>query len=249
MSSLTTNFNFYLPELGDGAQNGHYWGAQVNQNFTDLDTLVQARVTKIDPRTTGTYQHGTAPDYFELEADGTPVMHGAATVWDDINISLVPPQGKASTPAIIPFNGDARLDCYAFSGTNPTPDEIHSSLEVLHGYLEGSDIHFHLHWYPTDTNTGNVVWQLRYAWFNPGTVPPAATTVAQTVAVSGVAWQEQTTAFVISGSGKKMGSRFVFSLFRDATDPGDTYAHNAAVTDMGIHYQQDTIGSRLITTK
>lgn len=170
-------------------------------------------------------------------------------LWNDINVSLVPPQGGAAAPAIIPFNGDARLDCYAFSGTNATPDEIHSSLEILHGYKEGSDISFHLHWYPTNTTVGNVKWQLRYTWFNNGTVPGAATTVFSTVATSGTAWLEQNTAITISGAGMKMGSRFVFSLFRDATDAADTYAFRAAVTDMGIHYEIDAVGSRSVALK
>ena len=170
-------------------------------------------------------------------------------LWNDINVSLVPPQGGAAAPAIIPFNGDARLDCYAFSGTNATPDEIHSSLEILHGYKEGSDIVFHLHWYPTNTTVANVKWKLRYTWFNNGTIPGAATTVFSTVATSGTAWQEQNTGITISGAGMKMGSRFVFSLFRDATDAADTYAFNAAVTDMGIHYEIDAVGSRSVALK
>ena len=46
-----------------------------------------------------------------------------------------------------------------------------------------------------------------------------------------------------------MGSRFVFCIFRDATDPQDTYAANAAVTDTGIHYERDGFGSRQMLVK
>lgn len=164
--------------------------------------------------------------------------------YNDINVSLVPREAGSATPATIAFNGDSRLKCLAFSGTNATPDEIPSSMEVLHDYKEGTDISFHIHWYPTNALAGNVKWQLRYAWFNRGTVVPAATTVFVTEAASGVAWQEKTSVITISGVGMTMGSRLVFSLFRDATDATDTYAYNAAVSDMGVHYQRDSFGSR-----
>ncbi len=192
---------------------------------------------------------GSGTDYTEFEADGTMKFVGEAAVWNDVNISLVPPQGGASAPAIIAFNGDTNLDCYAFSGTNPTPDEVHSSLEVLHGYEEGTDIHFHIHTYPTDANTGNAKLSLRYSWFNRGETPTAGATVSQVLPMPGVAWKETTFSWTISGAGKTMGSRFVFSIFRDATDPQDTYAHDLAFTDAGIHYEIDQVGSREVLVK
>ena len=249
MATITTFYGLYLPSLGDGAGNGQIWATQVNNNFTVIDTTMNGLVTKVDPRTTGTFQHGTAPNYFELEADGTPVLHGDATVWNDINISLVPPQGGGAAPAIIAFNGDANLDCYAFKGTGAGTDEIHSSFEVLHDYLEGSDLHYHIHWYPTTAAVGDVKWTLRYAWFNRGTVPGAATSVSEVSTTPGVAWREQTTSFTISGIGKTMGSRFVFSISRSPADPQDTYAAYVAVTDTGAHYEKDGLGSRQMLVK
>ena len=245
---LTTDPTY---EPGDGGYTNYVGGGYAAGSVDLSPYAIDSEVVHIAgaETITGQKKFGTDTDNSTFEADGTLKFNGAATVEDDINISLVPPQGGAAAPAIIAFNGDARLDCYAFSGTNPTPDEVHSSLEILHGYEEGSDISFHLHWYPTDTTLGNVKWQLRYTWFNKSTVPGAAVTVAVVSATSGVAWQEQTTSFSISGAGKTMGSRFVFSIFRDATDAQDTYAHRAAVTDMGVHYEKDTVGSRTTLTK
>ncbi len=195
---------------------------------------------------------GVTPDYSEFEADGTLVAYGGATVWDDINVSLVVQTSGAAAPTNIAFKDDTgvgALKCPAFSGTNAIPDELPSSLEVLHGLKEGSDVHLHLHWYPTDTNVGNVKWQARYVWFNRGTVPGAPATASVTQAAGGVAWQEHTAVFTLDGTGKTMGSRLVFNIFRDATDAADTYAHLAAVTDVGVHYEKDTQGSRQILVK
>lgn len=199
---------------------------------------------------TGTKKFGSSLNYSTFESDGTLKFVGDATVIDDINTSVVPHTGGGAVPAVIAFNGDPYLKCIAFSGTNPIPDELPTSLEVLHGYKEGSDIRLHFHWYPTDNNSGNVKWQLRYVWFDHDTVPGAGTTVSvvETVAVN-TAWLERASVFVISGTGKHMGSRFVYCLFRDPTDAQDTYAHNAAMTDLGLHYEKDTVGSRTTLTK
>lgn len=198
---------------------------------------------------TGQKKFGDAVNNSTFEADGTLKFNGNATVTDDINISLVPPQGGAAAPTIIAFNGDSNLDCYAFSGTNATPDEVHSSLEVLHGYQEGDDIKLHIHTYPTDASAGNAKLSLRWTWFNRGTAPGPATTSTQVMAMPGVAWQETTFVWVLPGAGKTMGSRLVFSIFRDATDAQDTYAHNLAFTDIGLHYEKDTVGSRTTLAK
>lgn len=172
-----------------------------------------------------------------------------SSAYNDINISLVPQTSGASVPATIAFNGDTYLKCIAFNGTTANIDALPCSMEVLHDYKEGTDIEFHVHWYPTNATVANVKWQLRYAWFNKGSAVPAGTTVSIVQATSGVAWQEQHAEIVISGTGKTMGSRFVFCLFRDPTDASDTYGANAAVTDMGLHYQRDSLGSRTAEAK
>jgi len=195
---------------------------------------------------------GGATDYTEFEADGTRRARGGATTWNDINVSVVPLTAGSATPATIDFLGDTgvgKLKCVGFSGTNPTPDEIPFTREILHDYEEGSDIRIHIHWYPINNTVGNVKWQMRYTWFERETVPPAPVTVSSVQATSGTAWQEQTTNFVVSGAGMKMGSRFVCNIFRNSQDVQDTYAFNAAVTDMGIHILSDTDGSRELLTK
>lgn len=41
MSGQTSVYNFYLPDLGDGAKNGRTWGTQVAANFAAIDTLLK----------------------------------------------------------------------------------------------------------------------------------------------------------------------------------------------------------------
>jgi hypothetical protein len=43
--ATTSNFNFYLPGIGDGTNNALPWGTQINNNFTSIDSLLKDRPT------------------------------------------------------------------------------------------------------------------------------------------------------------------------------------------------------------
>jgi hypothetical protein len=194
-------------------------------------------------------KYGGADHYTEFEADGTLHMVGDATNWNDINKALLPLSIGVNVPSIIAVNGASHLKVRAFNG-NATMEELGEGCEILHDYKEGTDIQPHLHWAATTADAGNVKWQLAYMWINRDGTYSGETIIDVTVAASEVAWKEQRTNFpAISGTGKEIGSRFQFVLFRDPADVADTYAHDAAAFDFGIHYERDTIGSREITTK
>jgi hypothetical protein len=40
--ATTPNYNFYLPEVGDGSVNSRPWGLQVNANFTNIDATLKS---------------------------------------------------------------------------------------------------------------------------------------------------------------------------------------------------------------
>ena len=92
--------------------------------------------------------------------------------------------------------------------------------------------------------------QLEYAWIDRGGVVSSSTVISFVAATSGVVGKEERTSFpAISGTGKHIGSRFVFRLFRDSADASDTYTDSIGAFDFGVHYEIDTVGSRQITTK
>lgn len=194
-------------------------------------------------------KYGTDTDNTEIEEDGTIKLNGAATTWNDLNKSLLPLSTGANVPPIIAVNGAAYLKVRAFNG-NATVHELGEGCEILHDYKEGTDIQPHLHWAATTAAAGNVKWQLAYMWVDRDGVFENETIISVTVAASGIAWTEQRTNFpAISGTGKHIGSRFQFVLFRDPADAADTYADPAAAFDFGLHYERDTLGSRQITAK
>lgn len=188
---------------------------------------------------------GGADNYTEFEADGTMHAVGDAVTYDDINISM---QSLGTTGATVMDTITIDNNNFkAFKGTGVQAQQADGSTEILHPYLEESDIHPHIHWMTEDGSAGDVKLFLGYRWWNRGGVMPAETVVSGVTTVTGVTHQSFRTDFTLSGAGKQHGSRFVFRVFRDPA--ADTYEHYVIPLDFGIHYGKDTTGSRTMDTK
>jgi len=191
---------------------------------------------------------GDATNYSEFEADGTLKMNGAATVFNDINLSANALGTGASSPSKAAI-ASTTIRTYAFNGT-ATADELHGSFEIPHSYKEGSNLSFHVHWMPTTAGAGDVKWQLEYFWINEGGTASTSDTVSITTTAGGTAWVEKISTFAdISGASKTSQGRFAFRIFRDPSDVADTYGDSAALLDVGVHFEEDTIGSRTVNAK
>jgi hypothetical protein len=152
----------------------------------------------------------------------------------------------STPPAFAAFLGGI----YTFRFDAGSADEVHGAVELQHDYREGSNLVFHVHWSPSTTNTGNIVWGVEYTVQNPNGVFAAPTTVAMTpAAASGTVARHQLNNIVtITGTGLKIGAILAFRLYRQ-NGGTDTFTGNAFLHSVGIHYECDTAGSRGITTK
>jgi hypothetical protein len=194
----------------------------------------------------GVSKFGTATDYSEFETDGTLKFNGDAEVWDDIIISASNLRPGNTPPVYAAFQGGifgARFDA-------GVADEVYGSFEIPHDYKEGGDLYFHVHWSPTTTNTGNIVWGIEYTVGNMGAVFSTndTKTGTPTAAPGTVGKHEIKNIYIIPGESIKIGAIIAFRLFRQ-NGGTDTFTGNAFLHSVGIHYQIDTIGSREITTK
>jgi hypothetical protein len=198
---------------------------------------------------------GMSPNFTNFESDGTMVMNGNSTVWDDIQFIATSGKVPASHyPAWTTWNGD--FAAYTFA----VDDYIDlGAKEVMHGYKEGTDLYPHLHWVVngTDVNARAVKWELVYSTSpssesSPYTyVFPAPQTLSAEVTLqAGVTdrtsiYQEMGT---ISGSGLKTGSLIRLRI-RRVTAAGTAPTNNPFGFEVGVHAELDTIGSRTRTGK
>lgn len=194
---------------------------------------------------------GTAPDYVQFESDGTIVLNGAATVWDDINHSFASAKvPAANAPTWATFIGN--IKAYTFAINDYVDME---PMEVLHGYKEGTDLEFHLHYVTNglDATDRTVKFEIEYSYANMGN--PTTTGVGSALPSTTVVSMEQTIPADtpdkthmytdiddINGTGIAIGAIVAVRFKRIAasgTDPtSDPYC-----LMLGIHHEIDTLGS------
>ena len=153
-------------------------------------------------------------------------------------VSGINPPGAASDPAR--DTTDGRL---AFSAT--VDNVIAIQAQMPHAWAEGTAITPHLHWSPTNTNTGNVKWRLEYKISDvDGTFPGSWTTVDILDAGDGVADQHQLASFgEIAMSDNHISCMLLIKISRLATDIQDTYNADAKLNEFDIHYLANSLGS------
>lgn len=199
-------------------------------------------------------QGGGGADRSYFEPDGTLVFGGAAVVWDDMRIAGSAVRAGGTAPSLAVFGSSGSLRTYQFSGS--ALNEVEFEVQLSHAYMPGTDIHPHVHWCPTTTGAGNVVWFLEYAWANIGATFPGSSTInTGAVAAGGTAWAHKMTDLLdggndyINGSGKTISSMLVCRLYRNGGSGSDTYAAPVALLEFDFHYILNTVGSREETTK
>lgn len=212
-------------------------------NATSRVNITSGGVTTIGNIATG--------DISKIEADGTLKFEGEAEVWDDLRVSMdrgdngaeidyLP--GNSTGPQIWYFRYDEKVDAMSFV------------VQMPHSYKQGSTIHPHVHWIPKTTGSGTVEWNFEYSWQNyddetPKTFPGITTN--SIISESGLtAGTHHLTSLTpsnvgIDGTGMKVSSILICRIWRDSRTSGDTYNHDAGLLSFDIHFQIDTVGSRL----
>lgn len=169
----------------------------------------------------------------------------ASPVYEDIIIQGSNLRVSGTTPPTFDVFQDS---IYGVKFTNAQTDIVYGSFEIPHSYKEGTDLEVHLHWSPSSTNTGDCVWSLKYSIAGMGGTFGGEATKTFTQAGSGVVNKHQYVSgnTVIAGAGVTIGSIIAFALSRPT---GDSFTGDAFLHSIGIHYQQDTLGSRQMGTK
>lgn len=165
-------------------------------------------------------------------------------LWDDCGISAAALAPGAAAPGVITFGPSGNVRAYGFDG-GVTAEYLDGSIQLPHKYEEGTPVRFHIHWAPSTTGAGNVIWKCDYYFLNKDEAPGGApTTMTATGTAGGTAWQHSIAAFPeISMTGKKISAIMMFSLYRVPNDANDTYGADAALISADIHYRIDSEGS------
>lgn len=176
------------------------------------------------------------------------------TVWEDLRVPMTATKGGGvRDPGFSQFqddgSGSTGVFTYMFSAS--TEEELFFSAQFSHTKKNGTDIVPHVHWSPTNTNTGTVRWGLEYTWADINGNLGNTTIIYAEDAGSGTADDHLIAGFsAITGSGiTGVSSMIVCRIFRDAGHANDTYNADSAMLEVDFHFEVDTMGSRQETAK
>lgn len=212
-------------------------------------------------------------NYTKITTDGSLSYVGEATRWEDLKVpvnSIKIGGGKRDDITFIPAEWDAfkepGIALLWFADANDVDDEqdIVFTVQMPHGWKEGSAIFPHVHWTTGRLDVknanlvnspvpgaGRVTWKLQYTWANAGDVFPNTNEVAGTVVSSlnegSISLYEHVITPLgnsgIDGTGKTLSSMLICRLYRNSSASSDTYSGDAGLLEIDFHYQIDSDGS------
>jgi hypothetical protein len=192
-------------------------------------------------------------NYTKITADGSLSYVGNATRWEDLKVPVnaVKIKKTLDPPSWDTFLGDLALLWFR-SGKS---DDVMFTVQMPHGWKEGTKIYPHVHWTTKDGAPGNnrVTWILDYTWQKVGGVFVSNTPISGTTVVALNEGSIENYEHIITpigngidGTGMTLSSMLVCRLSRSSSD---TYPNDAGLLEIDFHYQVDSDGSNQEYTK
>lgn len=188
---------------------------------------------------------GSGSDRLKIEDDGTTKREGAATVWDDIQNSLIGKQ-LSSVAGKVDYNWAENTITMQPGGVITTANDLLVfNLQVPHAAIEDGSLNLHMHWEQPDATEREIT--VKYRIQNNGAAKTASwTTVTKALNATNNAFTytsgtlNQITGLVdIDLTGASISAVVEFQMARTDSETGDI-----EVTFVDAHIQKDTDGSR-----
>jgi hypothetical protein len=184
-----------------------------------------------------------------IEADGTMRMDDAATVWDDLRVTL----DKGANAATLGYLAGSSGPQIWYFRDNNSLESMSFTVQLPHSWKEGTAIYPHIHWTPNESLSGNVEWNFDYTWANYESASPVVfPTLTTSTVVSTGPFTANTHLITpltpgnagLTATGKKISSILICRIWRNSSNTADTYNAYAGLLFIDFHYQLDTFGSR-----
>ena len=229
-------------------------GSDGDLTIATVDSDGAAGNINLVPDGVTTLGDGGTTNYSKFETNGTLEFNGAATVFEDIVIDLsaakVP---AANAPTWTSFISNLKNYTYDLN------DFQEFSSEIAHSYKEGSLIHFHVHGVTNGLEgvDKTIKFQIEYEIINnqtadnfggvfTGTAPLSAEIIILASTTDKTTWVidvgDDASGAILQGATLKGR---VIRIASSGTEP----ASDPFVTQVGVHIEKDTVGSRTELTK
>lgn len=244
-SSLKSNYDDAYTHISSNGSDHSY----INQDVTSSGSPTFVSISG-DIANFGNISGG---NYTSIESDGTIKFNGDATVFDDESrdITSIEVTGTEvsinSTELSVDFTDTAQLNDYAYT-----------NFQFKHARKLDTIIYPHVHWTQESSDIPNFLVQYRWQVNGQSKVTTWSNYILDTNAftyVSGslnqISYGSGIAAPTIDGISGILQVRLIRDTDNDSTEftVADAYTGTVQVTELDIHYEIDTIGSREEYTK
>lgn len=236
------------------------WNAAHTVSIVNADVSATAAIAETKLALTNVHPSGASTHYTGFESDGTLVMHGNATVWEDLRVEPTVRGTGQNNPAFEKYldnstNNSIGVYLYSFPDEAANSEnEVYFSMQMPHQWAS-TPIYIHVHWIgSTSDTTAAPRWGLEYAWVNIGgtytdsTIIYAVTKFPVDADVTALKhYLTQFAAIDPSTTANGLSSVLIGRLFRNSSDAADTYnvgGNKCGLLYIDAHYEADTLGSR-----
>lgn len=231
--------------------------------FSTANAVGDASVERMTIDNAGVTKIGDGTNYTKITTDGSLSYEGEATRWDDLKVPVnsVKIRDKKLDVDIDPaywaeFIGETGL-LWFDDKSSASEQSVTFTMQMPHGWKEGSDIFPHVHWStltaPGDTR---VTWGLEYTWVSVGGKFPNTTIITGTTVATPNTGSIEAKEHIITpigsgiiGTGKTLSSMLVCRLFRNSSASTDDFSGSVGLLEIDFHYQIDSDGSNEQYTK
>jgi hypothetical protein len=256
--SNTNNYSVLATPLGTAT---HINAAATGDIFFRIDNTAVMKMNETglnigssdDPTQTltvdGTTHFGGATDFTETEADGTLVFNGAATVWEDLQVSISNiriPTSNAPTERLYAFGigGGVTFPTLGFDVGDYLYFDVQTSHSMKLNTVLDNHIHFSL---PNTTDIGDrfqyqldvIVASINVAW----AVPSGSPFTSEHTIVANDTYHRLLDVADIPASNSTVSTLYKCKLTRIAATT-DEYGSEVYMNFTDGHYEKDTAGSR-----
>lgn len=222
-------------------------GTAAAADFGDFATAAQGGLadTAVQPNTAT--QLGGAADYLDIDAEGTPRLVGAATVWDDLLPTTYVQLTGGAAPNITLVGGSSVLRAQEFANSSAA-EEMNAVWQIVHAAKVGAAFSPHLHLYvPDNAAGGDIVFSMIYR-FTPinGTGGADSAPVYGTLtraANAGINGNAIVEFDPITPANATISSMF-HARFQRVQAGADTFGGTCWLLSADLHIEIDALGSK-----
>lgn len=157
--------------------------------------------------------------------------------WDDLKFPAqgINPPGLVSDPDVA-TDGTLLFDA-------ASTELIAGVAQMPHTWAEGTGVRPHVHWVPTDANSGNILWRFEYELLAIGDVPTGTYTTMDLLSTADAGKYDIDGFGEIDMTGYEASALVLWKVSRIGGDVTDTYASDVKFYEFDIHYRKDSLGS------